>query len=464
MAASSATANTGPGANLEPGDLVKDRWKVIKSIGKGAFGEIFQAEDLETSVHVAVKTEKLDSKKRVLKIEVAVLRKLQACPFVCRYQQFGRHEEFHFVVMELLGENLSVLRKQQPGKRFSVGTTMRLGMQMVRAIEGMHEHGYLHRDIKPSNFAMGRQPENRDWCFMIDFGLARRYQLPHGEIRTARESAGFRGTARYASINSHLSKELARRDDMWSLLYMTIEFLKGSLPWSNIENKEDVGRRKIELDSLDLVANLPVEMGNFMEHLRTLDYKDKPNYDYITDLFNQIMEKADVSEDEPYDWQLKDSLPSTPPQNNTQSRRGAPSSAMPRGEAPMDNQSPAEDRLQRNKDRRKMSGGGSARRPKAELQPQLMDPRGAKKKRTGQPKRSEASAPDVSLEPDNTQAQRVSPHGTHTPPLAATSEKPQSQDQGGAPTKEENPVGGPVQGRESKENADTGGGCRCVIA
>lgn len=286
MAASPATANTGPGANLEPGDLVKDRWKVIKSIGKGAFGEIFQAEDLETGVHVAVKTEKLDSKKRVLKIEVAVLKKLQACPFVCRYQQFGRHEEFHFVVMELLGENLSVLRKKQPGKRFSVGTTMRLGMQMVRAIEGMHEHGYLHRDIKPSNFAMGRQPENRDWCFLIDFGLARRYQLPHGEIRTARESAGFRGTARYASINSHLSKELARRDDMWSLLYMIIEFLKGSLPWSNIENKEDVGRRKIELDSLDLVAGLPVEMGNFMEHLRTLDYKDKPNYDYITDLFN----------------------------------------------------------------------------------------------------------------------------------------------------------------------------------
>lgn len=462
MAASPATANTGPGANLEPGDLVKDRWKVIKSIGKGAFGEIFQAEDLETGVHVAVKTEKLDSKKRVLKIEVAVLKKLQACPFVCRYQQFGRHEEFHFVVMELLGENLSVLRKKQPGKRFSVGTTMRLGMQMVRAIEGMHEHGYLHRDIKPSNFAMGRQPENRDWCFLIDFGLARRYQLPHGEIRTARESAGFRGTARYASINSHLSKELARRDDMWSLLYMIIEFLKGSLPWSNIENKEDVGRRKIELDSLDLVAGLPVEMGNFMEHLRTLDYKDKPNYDYITDLFNQIMEKANVTEDEPYDWEVKDSLPSTPPQNNTQSRRGAPSSAM-RGEASMDNQSPADDRLQGNKARRNGTGGTSARRPKAEPQ-QLMDTRGAKTKRTGRTKRSEAPAADAPLEPDSAQAQRVSPHETNSSPPATTSEKPQSQDQGGDPAKEENPAGGPDQGRGSKENSETGGGCRCVIA
>lgn len=300
------STSTGPGACLSEGDLIKERWKVYKSIGKGAFGEIYQCEDLETGAQVALKTEKLDSKKRVLKIEVAVLKKLQACPFVCRYQQFGRHEEFHFVVMELLGENLSVLRKRQPGKRFSIGTTMRLGMQMVRAIEGMHDHGYLHRDIKPSNFAMGRHHENRDWCFLIDFGLARRYVLPSGDIRTARESAGFRGTARYASINSHLSKELSRRDDMWSLLYMMIEFLKGNLPWSNIENKEDVGRRKIELDSLDLVAGLPPEMASFMEHLRTLDYKDKPNYDFIADLCNQMMENAGVPEEEHYDWELKE--------------------------------------------------------------------------------------------------------------------------------------------------------------
>jgi tau tubulin kinase len=46
---------------------------------------------------------------------------------------------------------------------------------------------------------------------LIDFGLARKYRLPSGEIRPPRKSAGFRGTARYASINSHHSKELGRR-------------------------------------------------------------------------------------------------------------------------------------------------------------------------------------------------------------------------------------------------------------
>lgn len=173
---------------------------------------------------------------------------------------------------------------------------------MVRAIEGMHDFGYLHRDIKPSNFAMGLNGEAKDWCFLIDFGLARRFTLPNGDIRTARDSAGFRGTARYASINSHLSKELARRDDMWSMFYLIIEFMKGSLPWSNIENKEDVGRRKIELDTPALVEGLPSEMGLFMDHLRMLEYRHRPDYDYINSLFNQMMENNGVPEDEAYDW------------------------------------------------------------------------------------------------------------------------------------------------------------------
>lgn len=432
---------------------------MVKSIGKGAFGEIFQCDDLETDVQVAVKTEKLDSKKRVLKIEVAVLKKLQACPFVCRYQQFGRHEEFHFVVMELLGENLSVLRKRQPGKRFSVGTTMRLGMQMVRAIEGMHDHGYLHRDIKPSNFAMGRQPDNRDWCFLIDFGLARRYVLPSGDIRTARESAGFRGTARYASINSHLSKELSRRDDMWSLLYMIIEFLKGSLPWSNIENKEDVGRHKIELDSLDLVAGLPPEMGHFMEHLRTLEYKDKPNYDYITDLFNQIMEKQGIMEDEPYDWEVKE--------GNRSEARVASRDKHRDMEAWMN----APEGVGHPDDRKLKSrrGGnsstGSSRRPKAE--PQMSDGQRAKTKRTARdtrPQLQRAPAVDgpesrvVDMDPGQ---KRVSPHDANGAPSRPPTEvqSPPQQGEGASG----NDVG-QIQPRPDKEHEQHGGGCRCVIS
>lgn len=50
-----------------------------------------------------------------------------------------------------------------------------------------------------------------------------------------RENVGFRGTARYASIQAHFGKELGRVDDLWSLFYMVIEFLTGTLPWKGKE-------------------------------------------------------------------------------------------------------------------------------------------------------------------------------------------------------------------------------------
>lgn len=51
--------------------------------------------------------------------------------------------------MELLGDNLSVLRRRQPSHTFDLKTTMALGMCMLRAIKSVHDRGYLHRDIKP---------------------------------------------------------------------------------------------------------------------------------------------------------------------------------------------------------------------------------------------------------------------------------------------------------------------------
>ncbi len=199
-----------------------------------------------------------------------MLKKLQHSPYACRYVHCGHFEDHNYLVMELLGENLSELRRRRVGGRFSLSTTVRLGVQMVRAVEAIHELGYLHRDIKPSNFAMGLQPGRKEQCVMIDFGLTRKYRLPNGQIRPPREIAGFRGTARYASINSHLSKELSRRDDLWSVLYLLIEFLTGQLPWRKLKDKEEIGLLKIHFNSPELVRDLPPSYLTFMHHLQVV--------------------------------------------------------------------------------------------------------------------------------------------------------------------------------------------------
>jgi tau tubulin kinase len=87
---------------------------------------------------------------------------------------------------------------------------------------------------------MGRTQQLSRKVFMLDFGLARQYTNATGEVRTPRAAAGFRGTVRYASLNAHKNKEMGRHDDLWSLFYMLVEFVNGSLPWRKIKDKEQV--------------------------------------------------------------------------------------------------------------------------------------------------------------------------------------------------------------------------------
>jgi len=78
---------------------------------------------------------------------------------------------------------------------------------MVQRIQACHEEKILHRDIKPDNFLMGGTEEARDKLYIIDFGLAKFYKDTHGTHIPYRDGKSLTGTARYASLNTHLGKE-----------------------------------------------------------------------------------------------------------------------------------------------------------------------------------------------------------------------------------------------------------------
>ncbi|XP_022707792.1 uncharacterized protein LOC111271327 isoform X2 [Varroa jacobsoni] len=288
---------------LQPGHVVKERWKVVKKIGGGGFGEIYEGLDLVSKELVALKLESAKQAKQVLKMEVAVLKKLQGREHVCRFIGCGRNDRFNYVVMQLQGKNLAELRRSQPRGAFGLSTTLRLGYQILQAIESIHGVGFLHRDIKPSNFAMGRSAHNCRKVYMLDFGLARQYITASGEVRPPRAAAGFRGTVRYASINAHKNKEMGRHDDLWSLFYMLVEFVNGQLPWRKIKDKEQVGIMKEKYDHRLLLKHLPSDFRQFLDQISTLDYYEKPDYASLLSIFEHCMKRRGVKESDPFDWE-----------------------------------------------------------------------------------------------------------------------------------------------------------------
>ncbi|KAI8903164.1 kinase-like domain-containing protein [Gorgonomyces haynaldii] len=300
--------------NLEK-TIIKGRWRVLSIIGRGAFGQVYLAFDQELQQKVAIKIESPYCKKPVLKLEMSILKRhcsKHLCEMIAggRFISPGFNESLNppiytYMVMKLLGQSLSELRKLMNGS-FSVHTTALLGMQMIQAIKDVHEAGILHRDIKPGNFCIATADgptdrHGRPIVYLIDFGLARRYRNEDGSVRAPRDQVGFRGTARYASIPAHTGQELGRVDDLWSLFYVLVEFQTGVLPWKGRE-KDVIGKVKVDLHGPGLVSKLPKPMLSFFEYLSQLEYQDCPDYHYLVGLMQELFALSNQPPDVPYDW------------------------------------------------------------------------------------------------------------------------------------------------------------------
>lgn len=115
------------------------------------------------------------------------------------------------MVMKMLGNSLESLFKQY-NKTFPLKTIVLAGLQILERIQFIHSQGFIHRDIKPDNFLIGKDKEN-GIVFIIDFGLAKKYTLNGAHI-SYKDNKNLTGTARYASVNTHLGVEQGRRDDL----------------------------------------------------------------------------------------------------------------------------------------------------------------------------------------------------------------------------------------------------------
>ncbi|KAL8522565.1 hypothetical protein ACS0TY_012644 [Phlomoides rotata] len=292
---------------MEP--RVGNKFRLGRKIGGGSFGEIYLGTNIQTNEDVAIKLENVKTKHPQLLYESKLYKLLQGGTGIPNIRWFGVEGDYNVLVMDLLGPSLEDLFNFC-SRKLSLKTVLMLADQMINRIEFLHCKSFLHRDLKPDNFLMGLG-RRANQVYAIDFGLAKKYRDSATQQHIPyRENKNLIGTARYASMNTHLGIEQSRRDDLESLGYVLMYFLRGSLPWQGLRagNKkqkyEKISEKKVSTSIESLCRGYPTEFASYFHYCRSLRFDDKPDYAYLKRIFRDLFIREGFQFDYVFDWTI----------------------------------------------------------------------------------------------------------------------------------------------------------------
>ncbi|XP_041005889.1 casein kinase 1-like protein 6 [Juglans microcarpa x Juglans regia] len=289
--------------------VIAGKFKLGRKIGSGSFGELYLAINVQTGEEVAVKLEPVKTKHPQLHYESKLYMLLQGGTGIPHLKWFGVEGDYNIMAIDLLGPSLEDLFNYC-NRKFTLKTVLMVADQLINRVEYMHSRGFLHRDIKPDNFLMGLG-RKANQVYVIDYGLAKKYRdlQTHKHI-PYRENKNLTGTARYASVNTHLGIEQSRRDDLESLGYVLMYFLRGSLPWQGLkagtkkQKYDKISEKKMSTPIEVLCKSYASEFVSYFHYCRSLRFEDKPDYSYLKRLFRDLFIREGYQFDYIFDWTI----------------------------------------------------------------------------------------------------------------------------------------------------------------
>jgi hypothetical protein len=272
-------------AELRPGDVVADRFRIVRLLGMGGMGVVYHAHDVELDVDVALKLLRPELASRPdaferFRQELLLARQVSS-PHVVRIHDLVRHGEVWLISMDFVpGQSLERLLDTKGN--LAPDDAIKIVRQLALGLSAAHQRGVVHRDLKPANVLIGEDGEAR----ITDFGVARSAGSTGITV-----SGVIIGTPEYLSPEQARADPVDGRSDLYALGLIFFEMLTGTLPFRGGTPAEMLAQRIVrDPPPPDTIRN---DLPNFAVRLctRLLELKPSRRFQNAEEVIRAIDEK-----------------------------------------------------------------------------------------------------------------------------------------------------------------------------